>query len=71
MRTQFAAFIILILACSFFPLPSYAQLEQSSETYGQVVTLDVREADIGDVLSMLAEQYNLNIVVGDDVSGVV
>ena len=71
MRTPCAAFIIFILACSFFSPPSYAQLEQSSETYGQVVTLDVREADIGDVLNMLAEQYNLNIVVGDDVSGVV
>ncbi len=59
---------------AFITSPSFAQPESENsptDTNGQMVTLDVREADVRDVLNMLAEQYDLNMVVGDDVSGTV
>ncbi|MBI4430948.1 MAG: hypothetical protein HY587_04455 [Candidatus Omnitrophica bacterium] len=70
MKTRSGVHVLFFLTLCLFSRPSFAQLDQSTEVNAQMVTLDVREADIGDVLNMLAEQYNLNIVVGEDVSGV-
>lgn len=52
--------------------------EQLPETNGQIVndkkdliSMDLKDADINNVLRMLSEQYDLNIIVGSDVSGLI
>lgn len=66
--------LLAIILLMSFGVSSAALLEKTdnaTDASGQMVTLDVRNADVRDVLNMLAEQYNLNMVVGDDVSGTV
>ncbi len=66
--------LAMIFLFLFAASSSEAQLEKPenpTDGSGQMVTIDVREADVRDVLNMLAEQYDLNMVVGEDVSGTV
>lgn len=46
-------------------------LSLPAETAGERVSLVVRDATIGEVLAMIAEQHGLNIVTGDQVDGTV
>jgi len=39
--------------------------------HGKAIDLDLQRADVRDVLRLLADTANVNLVVGDDVTGVV
>lgn len=55
-------------------VPGRAYAEPSAleqEIQNQLVSLDIREADIRDVLNMLSEQYGLNMVIDPNVAGLV
>ncbi|MEO8554700.1 MAG: hypothetical protein ABI678_32205, partial [Kofleriaceae bacterium] len=41
----------------------------AAKHHGKAIDLDVQQADVRDVLRLLADTANVNLVVGDDVTG--
>jgi hypothetical protein len=62
---------LFILACSLLiflsPLSSLAQKGQSQTK--RTISIELTNADVCDVLRLIAEVGNVNIIVGDDVKG--
>jgi len=60
-----------IIACSLLlflcPFSSWAQKEQPHTK--RTISIELTNADIRDVLRLIAEVGNVNIIVGDDVKG--
>ncbi|PIQ86967.1 MAG: hypothetical protein COV74_02780 [Candidatus Omnitrophica bacterium CG11_big_fil_rev_8_21_14_0_20_45_26] len=67
---QFGFVFLMVLALTV----SQAQADYSPSTVqsdDSLVTLDVQQTDIRSVLNLLAEQYDLNMVIDDDVTGLI
>ena len=63
MTTLRSVFIGLILAAALAPSPARADFPRGS------VTLDLRDADVRDVIWAFAKEQKLNVVIGEDVHG--
>jgi len=68
-------FLLLLTAyCSLFTVPSieaetYNNIKARIEGDTTTFTIEVKDAEVKDVLRALAKQNNLNIIVGEDVTG--
>lgn len=63
------AYLILIII-SMLLMPGNLSAEDSINTYNDIlISINVKEADIADVLQMIAEQSDLNIIAGRNVKG--
>lgn len=62
---------LFIIACSLLlflcPFSSWAQEGQSQTK--RAISIELTNADIRDVLRLIAEVGNVNIIIGDDVKG--
>ncbi len=56
-------FVLLVIAQECFPQMHKESIEE------QLITMDFNEAEIGDVLRILSEEYKLNIIAGKDIVG--
>lgn len=70
MKNIIFSFLLLVVVSNY----SNAQEEASSSSkyqvgHNKIAALEIKEAEIKDVLRMLAEQFGLNIVISDKVSG--
>jgi type IV pilus assembly protein PilQ len=67
--------LVIALAMSFLVLPrglpAVARAETQAPYSGQKISLDLRQAEIGDVLRLIAEVSGLNIIAGPAVQGMV
>ncbi|MBN2359270.1 MAG: pilus assembly protein PilQ [Deltaproteobacteria bacterium] len=55
--------------CSLLLTGGQALAAAPAAARGRTVTIDVKDAEIGNVLRLIAETGGLNLVVGDDVKG--
>ena len=44
-------------------------MEKEREASGRLISMDFRNAEIGDVLRLLAKQHNLNLILAEGVQG--
>ena len=72
MNHSFKALSLLMICLMVVPV---ASVRGSERAVGYVmdtrISFDVNDADVSDVLKTLAESFDLNIVVGKDISGTV
>ena len=61
--------IISVFLTVFFISVGYAYDSDFDVSAGRIETLEIKEVEITDVLRMLAEQFNLNVVISDKVIG--
>jgi type IV pilus assembly protein PilQ len=59
----------LVLSGVWSAVPSFAQQAPAPAGEAQVMSLDVKETDIRDVIRMISRGYNLNIILDNEVSG--
>ncbi len=50
-------------------LPPVEAAAATAESSDELVSMDFRQTEIGDVLRLLAKQYDLNIIIADDIKG--
>jgi len=62
---------LVVIDLGTVPLPPSVGEEFQDPFEGKRLTLYVKDADIGDVLRMLASQFNLNVLITQDVKAVV
>jgi len=66
----FASFLLVLSIIFIIPAPaSSRQAEDALRNEKRLFSIEVREADITDVLRALAQQSGLNIILGEGVSG--
>ena len=61
--------VLIILAMCF--CVSGSVLYSGNQTEGEKITLDLKDADIRNVIRMLSHKGNVNIVAGEEVKGMV
>jgi type IV pilus assembly protein PilQ len=71
--TALRLFVALAVPFSVFLLgmPAAAKAEMQAPYSGQKISLDLQQAEIGDVLRLIAEVSGLNIIAGPEVRGTV
>lgn len=61
--------ILIVFFVFLFSLLSFSEGSEFKISEGKILSLEIKEAEIKDVLRMLAEQFGLNIVVSNMVEG--
>lgn len=60
---------VLVAALVLGPMPIRAAEMPGAPPEPELLSMDFRETEIGDILRLLAKQYSLNIIIAEDVSG--